>query len=129
MTTYDVYGLIDPSDHQVFYVGCSKAFRNRLQGHLYDSASSAWHRCQKIIKRGDKVGHCLFARGLPREDARILEARLTLSIPSLTNSKASHILPLSDDFERPWLDLSSEIRPRKRWDFTRAPECQKQETP
>jgi hypothetical protein len=118
MTTWGVYGLIDPADSLVFYVGCSSNPQRRIAQNSHDPGSAAYPQCRRIIERGEKIGHCLFARGLSKEDARILEARLILSIPALTNSKAFHVMPLSEDFERPWLDLTPEMRPRVRHNFS-----------
>lgn len=93
--TWAVYGLIDPRDGHVFYIGMSTHPDRRIPEHGNDRASSAWERCQDIKSAGLSVGACLFGEFEDKQEAKIVEGRLILSIPGAVNKKTSYGLPSS----------------------------------
>lgn len=92
---WTVYGLIDPRDNAVFYIGMSTIPKARLNGHISDSASAAWSRCQDIKAAGLKAGQCFFGSFDDKHAANVLEGRLILSIPDVCNCKNAYGLPSS----------------------------------
>jgi hypothetical protein len=90
---WTVYGLIDPRDSAVFYIGMSAKLKNRIVAHNSDPASAAWPRCREIIEAGFTAGWCSFGQFSDKSAANIVEGRLILSIPWVVNSKSSYGLP------------------------------------
>jgi hypothetical protein len=95
MREWKVYGLIDPRDATVFYVGISRNLKARLNNHIYDSASAAWPRCQRIKDDGMKAVMCVFGMYDDKNEAKITEGRLILSLPDVCNCKTAYGLPSS----------------------------------
>lgn len=87
-----VYGLIDPRDQSVFYVGLSTDPDKRLSQHKTDPASPAYGVCQVI---GSNIKYCVFGRFWEKKPAKVLEGRLILAMPQLVNRKSHHGLPSS----------------------------------
>lgn len=86
-----VYGLIDPQDGAVFYVGIAGNVPNRVAQHMTDRTSAAWPRCQQIKARGDDPAYCLFAAGIFLSEGRVFEAGIIRLLPDLDNKQ--HRLP------------------------------------
>jgi hypothetical protein len=108
MTTWSVYGLVDPRNRTVFYVGVTKWEPDRrLAAHCSDPASSAWDVCRAIKGSGLRVEVCIFGQFLERAPARLLEGRMIVLLPHLVNCKTHHGLP-STVLLPNWKDLSSE---------------------
>jgi len=82
---WKVYGLIDPRDGRVFYVGVSYIVQSRVVSHNSDPASSAWHTCREIVESGTKPDYCIFGSFALKRSALFLEASLITAIPKLTN--------------------------------------------
>lgn len=94
--TWEVYGLIDPRNSEVFYIGCSAAgAKSRAQAHRCDPASSAYRRYQEIITDDGDVGVCIFGTFDEKIEAKVLEGRLILAMPNVVNKKSFHGLPSS----------------------------------
>ena len=87
MPNWYVYGLIDPRDFSVFYIGISTNVKNRLANHHSDCASSAWHKCKEIKEAGLKAAHCVFAILPDKLSAKLLERALVKALPVLENSR------------------------------------------
>ena len=86
--TWEVYGLIDPRNDKVFYIGCSKiGSKNRAKAHGLDSASSAYWIYRDIEALGLVVGVCIFGSFNEKISARVLEGRLILALPDIVNNK------------------------------------------
>lgn len=114
--TWEVYGLIDPRNNKVFYVGCSRVgSKYRATAHGNDSASSAYWVYRDIVELGLVVGVCIFGSFDEKITARVLEGRLILALPDIVNNKKnwrglpSSILypgwhnmdcPVSDEYRR-----------------------------
>lgn len=92
---WTVYGLIDPRDGTIFYVGMSSAIGKRIPQHSTDLASQAYWRCRSILEDGVKVGSCIFGRDLGKLEAKIMEGRLIWMLPHVVNKKSFHGLPSS----------------------------------
>ncbi len=101
---WHVYGLIDPRNKSVFYVGRSTNVDRRLLSHCSDPSSPAWAVCQVIKSSGLQISHCIFGTYLTKLGAKILEGRLILALPNLVNAKSFHALP-SEAFYPDWQDL------------------------
>ena len=85
---WEVYGLIDPRNNKVFYVGCSRiGSKYRATAHGNDSASSAYWVYRDIIELGLTVGVCIFGSFDEKITARVLEGRLILALPDIVNNK------------------------------------------
>lgn len=82
---YKVYGLIDPRDHKVFYVGMSYIVKSRVKSHNTDKNGSAYERCQEIIRDGYIPTYCLFGIFDDAQHASFLEDALITTLPSLVN--------------------------------------------
>src|SRR5713101_2100460 len=90
---WTVYGLIDPRDNSVFYIGCSENVHRRVREHCCDSASSAWPRCRDIESSGLTIEFCILGVFDIKLKARLLEGRLILTLPAILNKKTYHALP------------------------------------
>lgn len=94
--TWTVYGLVDPRDRSVFYVGMTtRKVGIRVADHKSDPASAAWRKCRELIQAGVDVEWCSFGAFEDKDAAKIVEGRLILSIPTVVNSKSSYGLPSS----------------------------------
>ena len=105
---WNVYGLIDPRNNVVFYVGLSSRVDARKGQHCADSSSPAWRRCREILDDGQKVRLCVFGSFADKQRAKILEGRLILALPDVVNKKSYHGLP-SSTFFPDWQDLRSSL--------------------
>lgn len=86
--TYSVYGLIDPRDGEVFYVGYSKNLVQRLSKHRsVDWDCAACFRCKEIKDKGLSLEHTVMGEFEQISDAAQLETSLILSLPNLVNSR------------------------------------------
>ena len=101
---WTVYGLIDPREGSVFYIGVTTNLRNRISGHMTDPASSAYHVCCVIKSEGRSVDYCVFGKFIRKLPAKILEGRLILALPNLVNKTSFHGLPSSVLYPD-WQDL------------------------
>lgn len=83
------YGVIDPRDFVVFYVGITrKTWRHRLGQHTVDPASSAYGRLQEIRESRKQAFSVVFKSFDTEQEARNFEdALIALIGRDLTNSQ------------------------------------------
>lgn len=85
-----VYGLVDPRDGQLFYIGLSARSAGRLREHLRDWGSGARDHLQAIAKSGLAVECIEFAWYDQRETASDTELRIISEFwETLTNQCGS----------------------------------------
>lgn len=101
---WTVYGLIDPRDRSVFYVGMSTVVDRRIAQHSQDPASSAYQVCRIILSEGLEIGTCVFGSFTDKLAAKIMEGRLALVLPYAVNKKTKFGLP-SCNLYPDWQDL------------------------
>lgn len=82
---WSVYGLIDPRDGHLFYVGMSIDVRRRILEHSSRRESSAFEKCRDITLSGSEVGHCIFGTFALERAAAFLERHLIIAIPQTYN--------------------------------------------
>lgn len=90
MPPYKVYGLIDPRNERVFYIGMSYIVLSRVGSHDTDKKGSAYLMCQEIIRAGYKPRHCIFGIFEDGGLAAHLEATLITALPDLVNKTHRH---------------------------------------
>lgn len=82
---YKVYGLIDPRNNRVFYIGMSYILLSRVPAHNTDKNGAAYVRCQEIIQDGYRAKFCVFGIFEDGEEAARLESYLITALPVLVN--------------------------------------------
>jgi len=84
---YTVYGLSDPRDEAIFYVGITTNLRDRVSSHSNDRASAAFPRCRDIIESGNAVCWKILGQSDDKIEAKRVERDAILNLPGLANSK------------------------------------------
>lgn len=93
MDQFTVYGLIDPRDDSVFYIGYTKHLSARISGHrAVDWGCSAAFRCRDIKNEGKRVGYKVFGTYDDKTVARWHERNLILSMTGLVNKTQNAVL-------------------------------------
>lgn len=81
-----VYGLVDPADMRIFYVGISSRVRTRLHQHETSRESAAWSMIQAAtVTPGGPACAVVFGEFEDRAEALALEGQLIRLLPGLTN--------------------------------------------
>lgn len=93
-----VYGLVDPRDGLVFYIGCTVDPINRLSGHFTDPSSAAYFRMREL--RGYKPKIRIYGWYEDKEAALDREADLTLNIPNLVNRRLGRSWSVASEWHR-----------------------------
>lgn len=87
------YGLIDPRNSRVFYVGQTNSVRDRLrQHHRCDPANASYATVWDIRDAGLWLRFCTFGEFDSRFMAMRLERALVLNLSGLTNSRTHGLL-------------------------------------
>src|SRR4051812_37105623 len=80
------YGLIDPRDNRVFYVGQSAHLRDRMCAHSScDPANPSYSREANLRDVGIRFQFCIFGEFETRHEAMRLERILAPTLPDLWN--------------------------------------------
>lgn len=82
---FKVYGLVDPRDHVLFYVGMSYTVKSRVVAHNTDKNGAAYTRCQEIIADGYKPAYCILGVFTDEFAAVALENALITVLPDIAN--------------------------------------------
>lgn len=83
---HTVYGLVDPRDGKVFYVGITaNRLSYRVYCHSHDPISAAWPRIQELKKLSLELGVHILAEYPSRDQAWEHEHRLIHTLPGLVN--------------------------------------------
>lgn len=98
LNKYYVYGLLDPTNYQPFYIG--KGCGNRVFKHAKnaltakekneDDVSLKISTIQDIIEQGKEVLCMIYRWGMTENEAFAVEATLIDYIPGLTNIQSGH---------------------------------------
>ena len=91
-----VYGLVDPRDGEIFYIGCTSNPSSRLKGHFTDSAAGGgWGRHYHLRKTGLKIEMVILSKHLDFCAARLEEWRQIQSRKGLVNGQQHYAAPES----------------------------------
>lgn len=93
MTSYHVYGLIDPRDGKLFYIGCTKSLTARIASHRnIDWVCSSAFTCRDIKAAGLRLEHKVFGEYADKITAKWHERELILSTTGLVNKTRNGVL-------------------------------------
>lgn len=104
---WHVYGLIDPRNGCVFYIGITQNMERRYSQHHICQESSARAVCRDIAQAGAQVGRCVFGVFEYERMARFLERQLITCIPQTYNQT------FFEDGLRLWEPLATEYGYRR----------------
>ena len=85
MTVWAVYGLEDPRNREIFYVGFSRDVIERAKQHRWTSDGAPWGRIREILAAGFDFTIKILKEFDTEKKARKHEARLIATLPNLTN--------------------------------------------
>lgn len=108
---WSVYGLIDPRDRRVFYIGVTANTKQRLSSHMSDQQSAAWAKCNEIKQSGSVPLMCIFGETDVYAEAIHLESALIIAIPHTYNRTFS---TASQMFWEPFLSAQPQAERRQK---------------
>lgn len=82
---FAVYGLIDPRNSRVFYVGQTINVKNRMMNHRSDPGSAAFGVCRDIIRAGFALRHVTYALVGDIVTAMRVERMVIKALPYIVN--------------------------------------------
>lgn len=80
-----VYGLIDPRDHAIFYVGTAFNPEARLKQHIFSSSEKVNKRFRTIKKYGGTVNFVILGSHINRKSAEKIERDFIKCTSNLEN--------------------------------------------
>lgn len=87
---WHIYALIRRDTNKVFYIGCSKNPRQRLDAHYSERGGAKYPYMKKLEKAGIKVSYRTIKKSLDQTEAYKIEAREIDRRPDLINRTGVH---------------------------------------